>query len=73
MKALYTLLWKMPFGESYILFNHLSGCCCVWKAVFPPSYLEAAAEVEDLTILMNHCLEMTAPFEATTERTDAEF
>ena len=25
--------------------NHLSGCCCMWKAIFPPRYLGAAAEV----------------------------
>ena len=26
-------------------FNHLSGCCCMWKAIFAPRYLGAAAEV----------------------------
>ena len=25
--------------------NHLSGCCCMWKAVFSLSYLRAATEV----------------------------
>ena len=28
-----------------IVYSHLSGCCCMWKTAFPPSYLEAVAEV----------------------------
>ena len=26
-------------------FNHLSGCCCMWKAIFAPRYLGAATEM----------------------------
>ena len=33
---------KVP---SFVYINQLSGLCCMWKAVFPPSYLGAAAEV----------------------------
>ena len=32
-------------GKLTMLFNHLSGYCCMWKAIFAPRYLGADAEV----------------------------
>ena len=33
--------------------NHLSGYCCMWKAIFDPRYLGAAAEVKACIVLFD--------------------
>ena len=32
------------------IFNHLSGCCCMWKAAFPPSYPKLTSAKSTLLI-----------------------
>ena len=38
-------------GMNTFFFNHLSGCCCMWKAIFAPRYLGAVVEVVKVQVL----------------------
>ena len=54
LMSLYRTAIKSRKWTLHVIFhylNHLSGCCCMWKAAFAPSYLGAAAEAVNMAII----------------------